>query len=133
MKQGMGMTKQDLKIQATENAVSQIEDSMYVDSNNLETEFGYSMNSDSIENYAQKILELNKEYVRRINVSEGEIFERFEKKLKSQQSSDIEIIHDEYVISEYSEIFIPIYEVRCFDQNEKTVIVRIDALTGKIF
>ncbi len=130
MKQGVGMTKQDLEVMVTEKAVRNATDSLYLDNHGLETTFPYSINSDSIENYAQRILDVNKEHIRKNNVKDSEVFSMLGQKFKDNISSDIEINQDDFTITEFLEIFIPIYEIECHDKKKKVAIARIDAVTG---
>ena len=132
MKQGVGITRQDLKLNVVENAVKSITDSMYFDHNGLDTVFSYSTNSDAVENYVQKTLDINKEHTRRINMTDDEIFSKLFHKLKESLKHDLIINHDEYVVTEFREIFVPIYETKCYDKKNKVVIARVDAVTGKI-
>ena len=131
MKHGVEITKQDLEINATENAAKSMADLMYLDNHGLETTFSYSTNSNAVENYAQRTLDVNKEHIRRIEISDDDVFFKLLQKLKDSLKLDIKINHEEYVIVEFQEIFIPIYEARCFDKKEKVAIARIDAITGK--
>jgi hypothetical protein len=132
MKQGVGITKQDLELNVVENAVKSMTDSMYFDHNGLDTVFSYSTNSDAVENYAQKTLDVNKEHTRRINMTDDEIFSKLFHKLKESLKHDLIINHEEYVVTEFREIFVPIYETKCYDKKNKVVIARVDAVTGKI-
>ena len=132
MKQGVGITKQDLELNATENAVKSMTHSMYFDHNGLETTFTYSTNSDAVENYAQRVLDVNKEHTRRINMTDDEIFSKLFHKLKESLKHDLIINREEYAVTEFREIFVPIYETKCFDKKGKVAIARIDAVTGKI-
>lgn len=131
MKQGIGLTKQDLKIKVTENAIKNVTDSFYLDNHGLETVFSHSVSSDAIENYAQKVLDLHKGYVRKINLSDDDVFSRLAEKLRDELQSDVKINHEEYIISEFKEIFIPVYETECYDKKNKVAVARIDAITGK--
>jgi hypothetical protein len=132
MKQGVGITKQNLELNVVENAVKSMTDSMYFDHNGLDTTFSYNTNSDAVENYAQKTLDINKEHIRRINLTDDEIFSRLFHKLKEILKHDLIINHEEYVVTEFREIFVPIYETKCYDKKGKVAIARIDAVTGKI-
>jgi len=132
MKQGVGITKQDLELNVIENAVKSMTDSMYFDHNGLETTFSYSTNSDAVENYAQRVLDVNKEHIRRTKMTDDEIFSKLFHKLKESLKHDLKINHDEYVVTEFREIFVPIYETKCYDKKNKIAIARIDAITGKI-
>jgi len=107
-------------------------DSMYFDHNGLETTFSYSTNSDAVENYAQRVLDVNKEHIRRTKMTDDEIFSKLFHKLKESLKHDLKINHDEYVVTEFREIFVPIYETKCYDKKNKIAIARIDAITGKI-
>lgn len=131
MKHGVGITKQDLVINVTENAVRNIADFLYLDNNGLETDFSYSTNSDAVENYAQRTLDVNKEHIRRIEITDDAIFSKLAQKLKDSLTLDIKINHEEFVVTEFREIFVPIYEAKCYDNKEKVAIARIDAIIGK--
>lgn len=132
MKQGVGIAKQDLELNVIENAVKSMADSMYFDHNGLETTFSYSTNSDAVENYAQRVLDVNKEHIRRTKMTDDEIFSKLFHKLKESLKHDLKINHDEYVVTEFREIFVPIYETKCYDKKNKIAVARIDAITGKI-
>lgn len=131
MKRGVGKTKQNLEIMATENAIKSMTDFLYLDNNGLETTFSYSTNSDEVENYVQKTLDVNKEYIRRIEITDDAIYSKLAKKLKDSLTLDTEINHEEYIVTEFSEMFVPIYETKCYDRKQKVAIARIDAITGK--
>ena len=132
VKQGVGINKQDLELNVVENAVKSMTDSIYFDHNGLETTFSYSTNSDAIENYAQKVLDVNKEHIRRTNMTDDEFFSKLFYKLKESLKHDLKINHEEYIVTEFREIFVPIYETKCYDEKSKVVIARIDAVSGKI-
>ena len=130
MKQGVGMKKQDLEISVTEKAVKNSHDSIYLDSYGLETEFPYSINSESIENYAQRALEINREHIRKNEIKDDEVFSKLGQKFKDITPSDIEINGENFTVTEFLEIFVPIYETKCYDKKKKVAIARIDAVTG---
>ena len=130
MKQGVGMKKQDLEINVTEKAVKNSEDSLYLDNHGLETDFPYSINSDSIENYAQRVLDVNKEHIRKNEISDEEMFSKLGQKFKESILPDIKINQEDFVITEFLEIFVPIYETACYDKKKRVAIARIDAVTG---
>ena len=132
MKQGVGITKQDLELNVVENAVKSMTDSMYFDHNGLETTFSYSTNSDAVENYAQRVLDVNKEHIRRTKMTDDEIFSKLFHKLKESLKHDLKINHDKYAVTEFREIFVPIYETKCYDKKNKVAVARIDAVSGKI-
>lgn len=131
MKQGVGISKQDLEIKATENAVKSMTDSMYLDNNGLETTFSYNTNSDAVENYAQKILDVNQGHVRRSTLTDDDVFSKLAHKLKDSLRHDLKINHEELIVTEFREIFVPIYETKCYDNKNKVAVARIDAITGK--
>ena len=63
---------------------------------------------------------------------DDEIFSKLFHKLKESLKHDLKINHDEYVVTEFREIFVPIYETKCYDEKNKVAIARIDAVAGKI-
>jgi len=130
MKHGVGMTKQDLKISVTEKAVKNSTDSLYLDSHGLETTFPYSINSENIENHSQRVLDINKEHIRKNKIDNDEVFSKLGQKFKDSVPQGIEINHEDFTITEFLEIFVPIYETECYDKNKKVAIARIDAVTG---
>ncbi len=133
MKEGVGLTKKDLKINVIEHAVDGVDDSLYFDSNGLESTFDYAINSDSIENYSQKILDANKGHIRNVPLEEKMIFSKLAQNLKKNLDSNIQINSEDFTITEFKEIFVPIYEIKCHDTKGKSAVARIDALTGKFF
>lgn len=132
MKEGVGITKQDLEIKVSENAVKSMTDSLYLDNNGLETVFSYSTNSDAVENYAQKVLDVNKGHIRTNNLTDDDVFSKLAHKLKDSLKHDLKINREEYVVTEFREIFVPIYETKCYDNKNKVAVARIDAITGKL-
>ncbi len=130
MKRGVGMTKQDLSIRGTEKAWSSSEDCIYLDNHGLETNFPYSIDSESIENYAQRALDVNKEHIRKSQIQDKEAFSMLGQKFKDKSSREIEIIREDFTVTEFLEIFVPIYETKCYDKSRKVAIARIDAVTG---
>lgn len=131
MKAGVGLKKKDLEINATEHAVDTITDLMYFDCNGLESAFDYNIDSESVENYSQRIIDANKDHIRKVPIEEDVIFSKLAQKLKKNLNSDIQINSEDFIITEFKEIFIPIYEIKCYDTKDKAVVARIDALTGK--
>lgn len=131
MKHGVGKIKQDLEIKVTENAVKSMTDSLYLDNHGLETTFSYSTNPDAIENYAQRALDANKDHIRRIEITDDAIYSKLGQKLKDSLTFDIKINHEDYVVTEFREMFVPIYEAKCYDKKEKVAIARVDAINGK--
>lgn len=132
VKHGVGITKQDLELNVVENAVKSMTDSMYLDHNGLDTAFSYSTNSDAVENYVQRTLDVNRGHIRRIKMTDDEIFSKLFHKLKESLKHNLKINHEEYVVTEFREIFVPIYETKCYDKKSKVAIARVDAVTGKI-
>jgi len=132
MKQGVGIKKHDLELNVVENALKSMTDSMYFDHNGLETTFAYSTHSDAVENYVQRVLDVNKDHIRRTEMTDDDIFSKLSQKLKESLKHDLKINREEYVVTEFREILVPIYETKCYDKKNKVVIARIDAVTGKI-
>ena len=130
MKHGVGITKQYLQINVTEKAEKNETNSLYLDNHGLETTFPYSMNSDIIENYAQRILDVNKEHIRKNVIGNNDMFSMLGQKFTENIHPDIEIIQENFTVTEFLEIFIPIYETECYDKKKKVAIARIDAVTG---
>ena len=97
-------------------------DFLYLDNNGLETDFSYSTNSDAVENYAPRTLDINKEHIRKIEITDDVVFEKLVEKLKDKLTLDIKINHEEYVITEFRELFVPIYEAKCYDNKEKVAV-----------
>jgi len=132
MKEGVGISKQDLEIKVSENVVKSMTDSIYLDNHGLETIFPYSTNSDAVENYAQRVLDVNKGHIRANNMTDDDIFSKLFHKLKDSLKHDLKVNHEEYLITEFREIFVPIYETKCYDNKNKVVVARVDAITGKL-
>ena len=97
----------------------------------METTFSYNTNSDAVENYAQRTLDVNKDHIRKIELTDDAIFLKLAQKLKDDMSLDVKIKHEEFVVIEFREIFVPIYEAKCYDKKQTITIARVDAITGK--
>lgn len=132
MKKGVGITTQNLELHVVENAVKSMTDSMCFDHNGLETSFDHNTDSDTMENYAQRTLDVNKDHIRRTKMTDDEIVSKLCHKLKESLKHDLKINHEEYVVTEFREIFVPVYETKCYDKKNNVAIIRIDAVTGKI-
>jgi len=133
MKQGVGFKKQDLEIRASERAVKSIDDSLYLDCHGLETTLPYHLDSDSVENYPQRILDIDKDYIRSVPLDKDEIYQQLARKLQTQLDLNIKIHSQDYIVKTFEEIFVPVYEARCYDDKQKSAIGRVDALTGQFF
>ena len=132
MKKGVGVHKQDLIIEGDEHAVRTIDDSLYIDNHGQETKFTHKINSKTVETYPKRILEIHKDFIKKVELSEETIIQKLAQKLMSYLDFDIKLNSQEFTISEYSEIYIPVYEARAHDTKKRAAVIRVDAVTGKV-
>lgn len=132
MKEGVGVHKQDLVLPSQERVVETISDSMYLDCYGKVTNFQHHIDSKIVENYPKKILDIHEGNIRKIELTEDAIIQKLAQKIRTPLDIDIEVISQDFVVDEYTEIYLPIYEARAFDIKNREAVIRLDAVTGNI-
>lgn len=125
--------KHDITLHGEEHIVKEITKRLYFDNHgNKILKFPYKLDSKYLENNPQRILDIHKDYIKKIDLTEKELLEKIFQEINEGLESDIKINSQNFVIQEYFEIFIPIYEARVFDSKKRESIIRVDGITGKV-
>lgn len=122
--------KIDLKLE--EHVYIENEGSMYFDTSGKEIKFPFKINSKITENYPKKILTAYSSHVKKPEINTKSALIKLGEKLQRQLEPDVRDLHDEFLISEVSEIYIPIFEARLIGPKKKVAIMRIDAVRKKV-
>lgn len=107
-------------------------DEIYFDHHGQEIRFPFKINSKTVENYPNKILEKNEENVKHPEISYDSAIEKLSIKLQKPVEPDVRDLKDEIIIKEVSKIYVPIFEARLIGPNKKVGILRIDAVRKKV-
>ncbi|GKS67710.1 hypothetical protein YTPLAS73_12570 [Nitrosarchaeum sp.] len=92
----------------------------------------FTLNSKTVENYPQQILESNSSTVKKPEITYDAAVEQLKIILKKPLDQDIRNLNDEFTLNTISEVYIPIFEARLVGPNKKIEILRIDAVRNKI-
>lgn len=125
-----GKNKVDLPLE--EHVFVEEEGEVTFDHHGREIKFQFTIDSKTIENYPQQILESNSSNVKKPEITYDAAIEQLKTILKKPLEQDIRNLNDEFTLNMISEIYIPIFEARLVGPNKKIEILRIDAVKNKI-
>lgn len=121
-----------MELELEEHVFIENEDTVYFDHHGREIKFPFKLDSKSVENYPSKILEHNKENVKKPEITFEAAINKLTQKLKSSLDQGFRDLHEKLAISKVSEIYVPIYEARLIGPKKKVGILRIDAVRKKV-
>jgi len=124
-----GKNKVDLELE--EHVFIENEDTIYFDHHGKEIKFPFKINSQSIENYPKKILDIHQTNVKKPEITNESAINSLTKKLMKPIEEDVRDLKDEFTLDEVSEVYIPIYEARLIGPKKKIALLRIDAVRKK--
>ena len=125
-----GKNKIDLDLE--EHVSVDVEDEIAFDHHGEVTEFAFKLDSGSVENYPDKVLEQNMENIKRPEMTHDEAIERLQELLSKPPESEVRDLHDEFTIGEIAEVYVPVYEARLVGPKKKIQILRLDAVRKKV-
>ena len=125
-----GKNKVDLPLD--EHVFVEQEDEIVFDHNGTIVGFPFKVNSKSVENYPDKILEDNLPNVKSPKISNSSATNSLKEFLKKPLESDIRKLNEEFVLGDVTEVYIPIYEARLTGPKNKVGLIRLDAIRKKI-
>jgi len=125
-----GKNKIDLLLE--EHVFVENEDDLFFDYNGNEIKFPFKINSKTIENYADKILNENSENIKKLQITFESAINQLQELLKKPLESDIRKINEEFILNELSQIYVPVYEARLTGPKNKVGLIRLDAVRNKI-
>jgi hypothetical protein len=124
--------KNKIDLQLEEHVFVEEENDLVFDHHGRETKSPFKINSKTIENYPQRLLEKNQLNVKKPEITHDSAIEKLKEFLKKPLEPDVRDLHDEFVLREISEVYIPIFEARLIGPNKKIGLLRIDAVRNKI-
>ena len=124
--------KNQVDLMLEEHVFIEEEDQMSFDHHGNEIKVPYKINSKTIENYPNKILQINEVNVKKPEITYDFAIEKLSQKLKKPMDPDVRDLKDEITIKEIAEIYVPIYEARLIGPKKKVGLLRIDAVRNKI-
>ncbi|MCV0401708.1 MAG: hypothetical protein K5777_07000 [Nitrosopumilus sp.] len=126
-----GKNKIDFKLE--EHVFVEEEDELTFDHHGRDIEFPYKIDSKTVENYPQKLLEENAESVKKPEMAHDTAIGKLQTQLKKPLETDVRGLNEEFVLNDISEIYIPIFEARLVGPKKKVELLRIDAVRKKVF
>lgn len=125
-----GKNKIDLPLE--EHVFVEQEDEIVLDHNGVTVEFPFKVNSKTIENYPDKILEDNLSNVKGPKITNQSAIKILKEFLKKSLESDIRKLNEEFILGEIVEVYVPIYEARLTGPKNKVGLLRLDAIRNKV-
>ena len=125
-----GKNKIDLKLE--EHVFVENEDELTFDHHGRDIKFPFKLNSKTIENYPNRLLEKNLSNIKKSELTYDTAIEKLQSFLKKPLEDDVRKLDEEFVLREINEVYIPIFEARLIGPKKKIEIIRIDAVRKKI-
>ena len=125
-----GKNKIDLELE--EHVFIEEENKLVFDHHGREIKSPYKIDSKTIENYPQRLLEQNSSNVKKPEISYEDAIDELKDFLKKPMESDVRKLNDDFTLNEIAEVYVPIFEARLIGPNKKIAILRIDAIKNKI-
>ena len=124
--------KNKIDLQLEEHVFIEEEGDVTFDHHGTEIKFQFTIDSKTVENYPQRLLDANLTNVKKPEITYDAAVEQLKFILKKPLERDIRNLHDQFFLNMISEIYIPIFEARLVGPNKKIGILRIDAARNKI-
>ena len=125
-----GKNKVDLKLE--EHVFVENENELTFDHHGREIKFPFKLNSKTIENYPNQLLEKNSSNIKNCEITHDDAIKKLQSFLKKPLEDEVRKIEEEFVLREINEVYVPIYEARLIGPKKKVGIIRIDAVRNKI-
>ena len=124
-----GKNKVDLNLE--EHVFVEDDEELTFDHHGRITKFPFKINSKTVENYPQRLLEQNSSNVKRSEISHDLAIEKLQLELKKPLKNDVRDLNEEFTLHKIHEVYIPIFEARLIGPKKKVGIIRIDAVRKK--
>ena len=125
-----GKNKVDIKLE--EHVFVENEDELTFDHHGRNIQFPFKLNSKTIENYPNRLLEKNSSNIKKSELTYDAGIEKLQSFLKKPLEDDVRKLDEDFVLREINEVYIPIFEARLIGPKKKIGIIRIDAARKKI-
>lgn len=120
-----------LNIPVEEHVLINVEEEVFLNSAGNAIKFPYKLNSENMENFPDDILKTHESKIRPTSVTDEKAIQFLIDRLQEDSEENVRMIKEKIIIDNFFEIFVPIYEARCVNSNNKVEILRIDALDLK--
>lgn len=128
----VGEKENILNIPVEEHVELDIEDEITINAQGKEIKFRYKMKSEDFENFPEDVLKNNENHVRHCVVNKEQAVDTLIKILHEDIDNEIRILNEKVVIDRLDQVYVPVYEARCVDSNNKVETMRIDGMDLKI-
>lgn len=124
--------KNKIDLQLEEHVFIEEENDVTFDHHGTEIKFPFTIDSKTVENYPQRLLDANLTNVKKPEIAYDAAVEQLKFILKKPLERDTRNLNDQFFLNMISEIYIPIFEARLIGPNKKIEILRIDAARNRI-
>ena len=124
--------KNKVRLDVQERLVIENEDDIAFDHHGKEVNLPYKTTAKLIEKYPKRILDDNKDNVKKPEITIDGAIKKLVSKLKKPAESGIKSLKENVKINEILEVYVPIYESRLIGPKKKIKLLRIDAVRKKI-
>ncbi|MFQ5941555.1 MAG: hypothetical protein ACE5KA_07660 [Nitrososphaerales archaeon] len=124
--------KRKVEIELEEHVVIKNHAVIALDSHGDEVEFPYEITTETVAADPAKILDDNKQNVRKLEIKFDEAVARLRSKLVNLKESPIRVVSQIFSVDDAKEVYVPVYEARCLGPDSKVALLRIDAVTKKV-
>ena len=124
--------KNKITLQLDEHVFVEEEDVLIFDHHGREIKFPFKINSKTIENYPQRVLEKNSPNIKKPEITHDAAIKKLKEFLKKPIDSEIRELNEEFILREITLVYVPIFEARLIGPKKKICIMRIDAVRKKI-
>ena len=125
-----GKNKIDLKVE--EHVFIDEESELTLDHYGRSTKFPFKVNSKTVENYPQQVLEKNISNTKKLKITHDAAIDKLKSHLKKPMESKVADLSEEFVLYDITEVYVPIFEARLIGPKKKVGILRIDAVRKKV-
>jgi hypothetical protein len=125
-------SKNKVELPLEEHVFLDEEGEMVFDHHGKEIRFPFKINSKTIENFTDKVLQDPRVKVRESELTHPGIIKKIDSKLKESLDGNFRNLHDELVIKKITDVYVPIFEARLVGPQKKAGLLRIDAVRKKI-
>ncbi len=125
-----GKNKIEMKLE--EHVFVEEEDTLTFDHHGQEIKLPFKINAKTIENYPKRLLEENKQNVKKPELTYDAALDKLQSQLKKPLETDVRNLSEEFVLREITELYVPVFEARLIGPKKKVGIIRIDAVRKKI-
>jgi hypothetical protein len=124
--------KNKVSLEVNERLVIENEDDIAFDHHGKQVNLPYKTTAKLIEKYPKRILDDNKDNVKKPEITIDGAVKKLISKLKKPTESGIKSLTEDVMVNEILEVYVPIYESRLVGPRKKIKLLRIDAVRKKV-